>query len=170
MVFYPVRLVLPRRAGVTLWGGNVDGEFDYFLTGDDSRVVLADSVKELAVQAPAAGTGLLAALPGYPEAVRSLTDGEPDVDEIDFAHVADVLARGLAVARMVSGDIVSCLDAARDLAIQVRDDTTLDRLQGDGAPLRDLYHHLFGEQDDIDETAAAAAFGDVTRWFESHVG
>lgn len=168
---YPVELAFPQRSGVTLWGGNVDGELDFFLTGKSGKILLADSLAELGQRVPAEGGGPLAETAGF-ETIRSalsagekLTDDDETIDSIDFQAASAALAYDGDLKTDARGEIVTCLDAARDLAKQLRDDVALGRLQNPGEPLRNLYYFLCDEEDVPDRGSTTAAFDEMVDWF-----
>lgn len=188
---WPVELVLPRRAGFTLWGGNLDGDADIFLTGHDGRILLAGSLAELTRRLPAEGTGPLAELTRrlpaegtgplaearaatagrpLPGTGRPRTTTPPSADRIDFRRAAASLARGPDGAAADAGTIVDCLNAADDLARQLKDAGIIGRLRDARTPLCRLYSFLYGEGGPPDPDVAAAEFARVTTWFEQQLG
>ncbi|MGX6608010.1 DUF2283 domain-containing protein [Micromonosporaceae bacterium Da 78-11] len=169
---YPVELVFPLRSGFTLWGGNVDGgEHDFFLTGTSGKILLADSLAELGQRTPAKGGGLLAETAGFGtirsalSAGEKLTEDDETIDSINFKAASAALAYDGGLKTDAGGEIVACLDAARDLAKQLKDDVALDRLQNPGEPLRNLYYFLCDEDDAPDRGSTAAAFDEMVDWF-----
>ena len=172
---YPVEIAFPRRSGVTLWGGNVDGDMDFFLTGKSGKVLLAHSLTELEQRVPTEGEGSLSQVAGFRTIASALSTGEKltedddTIDRIDYKSAAAVLAREGDLAAETVGEIVTCLDAARDLALQTGDSDVLGRLQNIDAPLGNLYRFLCGEADNVDRNPAAAAFDEMVDWFLTHV-
>ncbi|MBB2948300.1 hypothetical protein FB565_008083 [Actinoplanes lutulentus] len=163
----PVKLVFGGREGFTLWGGNVDGDRDFFLTGRTGKVLLADSPADLQRRLRNEGGGRLTLLPGFEAVLTSdetLTDAA--IDRIDFVRASAAIQQGPQSAANNAGTILTCLNSAADLARQLRAATVLNGLRDTGAPLRDLYHFLWDEADAI---APVTEFGELTAWFTANL-
>ncbi|WP_433833592.1 hypothetical protein ACQP2E_19275 [Actinoplanes sp. CA-015351] len=163
----PVKLVFGGREGFTLWGGNVDGDLGFFLTGTTGRVLLADSPADLQRRLRHEGGGRLTRLPGF-EAVLASDETLADaaIDRIDFVRAIAAIQQGPQAAANSAGTILTCLNAAGDLARQLRAATVLNGLRDTGTPLRELYCFLWDEAGPI---APVTEFGELTAWFTANL-
>jgi hypothetical protein len=158
---WPVRLVLPHRAGWSLWGGDSPDGHDFLLpTG--RRYALFDTAEALGEYVRQDRSAhVLSRTPGWPHLLAGLPAGPPDVSEAaEFRF--DRLARW--PARATGGDLVDCLDLIRDLGAQF-DDPVLAGLSNRPGLLRHLYDTLWGDTDDVadPQQVAEAAKQAVTR-------
>ncbi|MFC3991226.1 hypothetical protein [Actinoplanes siamensis] len=170
---YPVHLILPERSGFTLWGGNVDGEIDYFLTNAGGTVLLAGSLPELTSRVAQDGAGPLTGVDGFTAIRDALAHGQRFPDDsaeiLDFAQAGNDLRSEEELPGDVAARLVACLDAARDLARQVPNPDMMNRLQASGEPLRMLYDVINGEAATVDRADAAAAFDGLRSWIVANV-
>ena len=154
---WPVRLVLPHRAGWSLWGGDTPDGHDFLLPAG-RRYALFDTAEALCRYVRTdASAHVLSRTPGWPRLVDGLPAGPPDVSgaaEFRFDRLAGVAGGGL----------IDCLDLIRDLGAQFAD-PVLAGLSNRSGLLRHLYDVLWGDTADIadPEQVADAAQQAVTR-------
>ncbi|XVU23616.1 hypothetical protein ACQPZJ_41230 [Actinoplanes sp. CA-054009] len=170
---YPVRLVLPDREGVALWGGNFDDGSDVFLTQGEGKVMLAGSLSELADRLPGEGDGPLTRTADFDRFTAEFTElvrtgsGAEDINEIAFQRGREVLKPGVREPGGGAGFAVDGIDTIRDLAIQLNDAEMLRSLRTGGEVLHQLYFYLWGDVDAIEWSRARAAFDQAVTWFGS---
>ncbi len=140
-MLWPVRLVLPKRAGWSLWGGNADDGHD-FLLPVGRRFAVFDTVEQLCDHVRRDGTGhVLSRTPGWEGLRHGLRHRTPDLSgaaEFRLDRFAEWSPR------LEGGWLVDCVDLIWDLGSQF-DDELLNALSGQGGALRQLHAALWGK-------------------------
>jgi hypothetical protein len=152
-MLWPVRVVLPKRTGWSLWGGNTADARD-FLLPVGPRYALFDTADGLCAYIRRdESTHVLSRTYGWAPLRRGLRGPTPDVSTEVNDFRLDRLANWTPDSEE-GGGLVDCLDLIRDLGEQF-DDPMLIKLSNPGGALRDLYDALWGELWDEDHVVKA---------------
>ncbi|WP_327001330.1 hypothetical protein OHA72_40265 [Dactylosporangium sp. NBC_01737] len=160
-MLWPVRVVLTKRAGWSLWGGNTPDARD-FLLPVGARYALFDTAEGLCEFLRRDRTShVLADTFGWEGLRHGLRGRMPDV--LDVAEFRFDRFAGWS-PRYEGGGLVDCLDLIRDIGDQFGDDLLIGFGRRGGA-LRQLYDVLWGEAERVvkPERVAKAAQQAVAR-------
>ncbi|MEU0554237.1 hypothetical protein [Dactylosporangium sp. NPDC006015] len=142
-MLWPTVVVLPKRTGWSLWGGNADDGSD-FLLPVGPRYALFDTADGLCDHVRRDGSAhVLSQTFGWAGLRKGLRGPTPDVSEACEFRL-DRLAKWSPHEEESAGGLVDCLDLIRDLGRQF-DDALLTDLSEPGGALRQLYDNLWGE-------------------------
>ncbi|MDG6106505.1 hypothetical protein Daura_26910 [Dactylosporangium aurantiacum] len=151
-MLWPVRLVLPDRAGWSLWGGNADDGHDFLLPAG-RRYAVFDTVEQLCDHVRRdGGDHVLSRTPGWEALRHGLRQGAPPRASDAYGYRFDRFAQWTPAMR--DGWVVDCIDLVWDLGSQF-DDEVLNGLSRRGGALRQLYDSLWGEVSGEEHTVKA---------------